>query len=166
MLKKLKSILIFVSKEKATTGIKSSKFFFKAKVRQRQLCTGQYAEWLMSSCGLHGSCSTWPHLPVMLLHPARLDGTSVPQELFSKTPKRILRIFNVLGCIRRFLRLLFARPCQHTAKLLGSGFEGRKQNSFSISSVLTSKEAMKSVSADGDISHAFSFLSPVFSEIR
>lgn len=35
MLKKLKSILIFVSKEKATTGIKSSKFFFKAKVRQR-----------------------------------------------------------------------------------------------------------------------------------
>lgn len=120
----------------------------------------------MSSCGLHGSCSTWPHLPVKLLHPARLDGTSVPQELFSKTPKRILRIFNVLGCIRRFLRLLFARPCQHTAKLLGSGFEGRKQNSFSISSVLTSKEAMKSVSADGDISHAFSFLSPVFSEIR
>lgn len=34
MLKKLKSILIFVSKEKATTGIKISKFFFKAKVRQ------------------------------------------------------------------------------------------------------------------------------------
>lgn len=159
MLKKLKSMLIFLSKEKATIGIKISKLFFKDKVKQ---C----AEWLMFSCRLHGSCSTWPRLPELLLHPTRGEGTPMPQELFNKTPKRILSMLNVLGCTRCFLRLLFASPCQHAAKLFSSGSEGRKQNSFSISSVLTSKEEWEQLSADGNISHVSSFLSPVFSEIR
>lgn len=137
MLKKLKSMLIFISKEKATIGIKISKLFFKAKVR---LC--RMADVFLQA--------TWE-----LQHLATLarDVTASYQAgrntsaagTLQQDPKRILSMFNVHGCTRCFLRLLFARPCQCAAKLLGSGSEGRKQNSFSISNVLTSKEAVRSV---------------------
>lgn len=158
MLKKLKSMLIFISKEKATIGIKISKLFFKAKVRQ---C----AEWLMSSCRLHGSCSTWPHLPEMLLHPTRLEGTPVLQELFNKTPRGSWACLMSMAVPGASSGCSLLDPANVLPSCWALVLRAGSKTAFQSAMSWQARRQWDQLSADGDISHVSSVLSPAFSEI-